>query len=364
MLNFILSSCGTSLLTNHAGGDVALLRKHANAKRNEDVPESDRRRIELMIGAAEASLKNAGFATVGKLSAELNALSKFYEKSDGSQKSDHHVLICTDTWVGNSAARLLVEWLRTQGLNAVCEQRQDLQTRDLDAFRIALSDLVEWCETTIPGYRERGYRVVFNLTGGFKSINGFLQALAMVYADEAIYVFESEDDLLRLPRLPLQISQSDVVRRYLTTFRRLASKLPVDSVDGIAETLLWQIGGDVALSPWGQLLWEQNKKSMYGEQLYSSPSSKLRFGDRFERTVCDLPAERLKLVNERVDDLVVHLETGGANLKRLDLKRLAGGPKMDSTHECDAWADLDARRLFGHFEGEVFVLDKLDKALH
>ena len=39
---------------------------------------------------------------------------------------------------------------------------------------------------------------------------------------------------------------------------------------------------------------------------------------------------------------------------------------LPSTHELDAWADQDTRRLFGHFEedGKVFVLDKLDKALH
>lgn len=37
---------------------------------------------------------------------------------------------------------------------------------------------------------------------------------------------------------------------------------------------------------------------------------------------------------------------------------------LPSTHEMDAWADLDAKRIFGHFEGGIFVLDKLEKGLH
>jgi hypothetical protein len=31
---------------------------------------------------------------------------------------------------------------------------------------------------------------------------------------------------------------------------------------------------------------------------------------------------------------------------------------------CDAWSDGDAKRLFGHYEDEVFVLDRLGDALH
>jgi hypothetical protein len=35
-----------------------------------------------------------------------------------------------------------------------------------------------------------------------------------------------------------------------------------------------------------------------------------------------------------------------------------------STHEIDAWHDGGAKRIFGHYEGGVFVLDRLDEALH
>ena len=36
----------------------------------------------------------------------------------------------------------------------------------------------------------------------------------------------------------------------------------------------------------------------------------------------------------------------------------------EKTHEMDAWADQDAKRIFGHFEEGCFVLDRLAKALH
>ncbi|MBY0552129.1 MAG: putative CRISPR-associated protein [Candidatus Obscuribacterales bacterium] len=364
-MKFILSPCGTSLLTNQASSLGALLRLHANARDPSDAPPEDRQKIQMIIEAAAAKLADADFATVSKLSAELNAISKLYSNSDSNRKQDHHVVLCTDTWLGEAAATLVVDWLCKQGINANLERRKELQTKNLDMFRVALSDLVEWCETTIPGYRQSGYRVIFNLTGGFKSINGFLQALAMVYADETVYVFESETELLRLPRLPLQLSELHAARPHLTVFRRLSNRCAVqETTAGIAETLLWQLGDDIGLSPWGELIWQKTKKDIYKEALHASPSSKIQFTEKFAKGASELPKERLAILNERIDDLMVHLETGGANLRRLDLKKLQGDPCPPSTHEADAWADSDTKRIFGHFDGDVFIIDKIDKALH
>lgn len=255
--------------------------------------------------------------------------------------------------------------MRQLKVEAQVERRIDLQTRDLDAFRIAMSELVEWCETNIPLYRQRKYRIIFNLTGGFKSVNGFLQALAMIYADEAIYVFESEADLLTLPRLPIQVVETDVVRRELLKFRRLANRLNVDNTDGIAETLLWLIDEKTCLSPWGELIWQRARTNIYEDRLWESPSNKIRFGNNFEKSINGCKKDRLYLLNLRLDDLAVHLEAPeGANVRRLDLKKLQGKAVAGSTHELDAWSDADTKRIYGHFEGDVFVLDRLDKALH
>ena len=51
----------------------------------------------------------------------------------------------------------------------------------------------------MPGYRQSHYRVVFNLVGGFKSLQGYMNTLGMFYADEIIYIFEAPTaDLIRI----------------------------------------------------------------------------------------------------------------------------------------------------------------------
>ncbi len=269
----------------------------------------------------------------------------------------------TDTWLGGKTAALVRDWLEQSGLKAQILEIRDLRTDRLEGFQLALAEIVKWCAEVIPGYSQQGYHVVFNLTGGFKSIQGFLQALAMFYADEAIYVFESSQELLRLPRLPVRMSAAEEVSRSLNSYRRLALGLTVTEPPKVAETLLMRVGKEVARSPWGELVWQQEKGAIYQSQLHSPPSPQIRFGPDFGRSLDKLPARRIQQINERVDDLARYLEKD-QTLNRLDIKSIQGGEMLPSTHEMDAWADEDAHRLFGHFEGECFVLDRLGKALH
>jgi len=64
--------------------------------------------------------------------------------------------------------------------------------------------------------------------------------------------------------------------------------------------------------------------------------------------------------------LACYLETNRQqHLSSLDFKQLKGDPCPPSTHEIDSWADQNAKRMFGHYNDfNVFVLDKLDRALH
>ncbi|MFM7559507.1 MAG: hypothetical protein ACKO5O_05535, partial [Cylindrospermopsis raciborskii] len=85
-----------------------------------------------------------------------------------------------------------------------------------------------------------------------------------------------------------------------------------------------------------------------------------------ENSLRGISADRLILINERIDQLAKNLESGGEyNVSSLDLKALKGNPRRPPIHEIDAWSDQDAKRIFGHFEsGNHFVLDKLDSGLH
>jgi hypothetical protein len=132
----------------------------------------------------------------------------------------------------------------------------------------------------------------------------------------------------------------------------------------IPETLLCQVGDEVVLSAWGKLLWNRCKDEYYSEELLEPLSPKIRYSETFKRTFASLPPDRKRIVNERLDQLSHYLDTNQNNPDSLNFKALKGNPRPPSTHECNAWSDLDAQRIFGHFEHETFVIDRLDKGLH
>ena len=364
-LNFILTPCGTSLLMHSAGKLRGLVTQYSNTSNPEKIPASDRDELEKIITRASELINQASLEDAVRLSAELNAIIKFYEQQLNGRK-DLHQLICTDTWLGEKAAHLVAEWLGGFGLTVDVRRQRDLQTACLESFQLALSDLVEWCEETLPAYRA-SHKIIFNLTGGFKSVQGFLQTLASFYADETIYIFESGNEVLRIPRLPIKMAAADIVNENLIIFRRLSLDLPVTDSSGVPEIMLLEIDNQLTLSPWGELVWQQTKKELYSAKIHPPSSNLLQFGKNFLSSAEKLPTDRKTIINERFDQLVHYLEkrqTGqNVNLASLDLKKLKVS-QDESTHEFDAWADQDAKRIFCHFKDNILVLDRLTKGLH
>ena len=118
------------------------------------------------------------------------------------------MLVATDTYQGEVAAKLVQEWLQGRGFSSVqVFQLPGLSTRNQQAFATGVGALIKWTGETLPGYRESGSRVVFNLVGGFKSLQGYMNTLGMLYADEIIYIFEgTQSGLIRIPRLPVNLA--------------------------------------------------------------------------------------------------------------------------------------------------------------
>lgn len=364
----IVSTCGTSLLTNNVDPDLRnLLTDFANRSKPEDVPPEQRQRIQQHLDARrEEFTRETDLKRLMDLSAELNGVIRFYGGNPGIAR-DQHVLLATDTWLGESTARIVADVLERYDHQVEVKRVRDLRTDDPDNFRWAMSDLVAWCAETVRGYRDAGHRVVFNLTGGFKSVQGFMQALGMIYADESVYVFERTEQLLRLPRLPVQLDSAAILCRHLAVFRRIAAGLPVceAEVADVPESLVNVLDGQAVFSPWAELVWQEAYRAVYGAGLLAPITPKLVLGPRFRQTLDDLAPDRLRHVNERLDQLARCLEEGESyNPRALDFKPLRGGEHKGSTHECDAWADQDAKRLFGHFEDGRYVIDRLDKGLH
>jgi putative CRISPR-associated protein (TIGR02619 family) len=147
-----------------------------------------RRKLECWLSDRKSLLSSIGaLDELQKLSAELNSLIRYYQGHLQGNR-DQHFLVCTDTWLGREAAEILRQCLTRYFQRVEVYAATDLQTGKLDGFCLAMSELIKWSDETLPGYREQGYRVVFNLTGGFKSIQGFMQTLGMFYADKYLYL--------------------------------------------------------------------------------------------------------------------------------------------------------------------------------
>lgn len=366
--NYVVSLCGTSILTNGADNDLRkILNRYANIRDENDIPEESRKLLEKRFMEVAELLKSLDQKNAHTVSAELNSVTRFYKNQFADGRRDEHLLLCTDTWLGERAALLVSDWLKGRGLNVTVYKQTDLQTGSLEQFQLSLSELVKFLSKQSQEYRNHRYRIIFNLTGGFKSIQGFMQTLAMLYADEALYVFESGSELLRIPRLPIQLDAKEELLKHLPQFRRMRYHLPVNEREliGISEVFLFKMDGKSVLSAWGEVVWDKHIREIYGEKIWPAISSKLEYGPRFLNSVQSLTERRLFEINRKIDFLCRYLEKGGEfNLDSLDFKPLKGNPVPGSTHELDAWHDQDARRLYGHYENEVFVLDKLDKALH
>ena len=365
-MQFILSPCGTSLLTNQApDNDVRkLIFQYANEPNPDNIPDDHKSQLEDLLRLSASNLQAADLRTAARMSAEINGIINLY---DGQipDTADCHFLLATDTWLGEQTAKLVEQWLRARNPNfsVMVHRHDDLQTRDLTLFQSALSDLVKLLSEQIPQYQSAGYHIVFNLTGGFKSVQGFLQSIANFYADETIYIFESSSELLRIPRLPVRMDALDVIEQNLDTFRKLANGLPTVITGSLPETLTMTLEGETALSPWGELIWENSRDELYGRCLWPSPDpEKIRYTERFERSVRGFQPDKFRLINQRIDQLLCYLHDNRKNPNTLYFKELKN-PREGSTHQINAWSHEDAKRIFGHFEEATFVLDRLDEKL-
>lgn len=362
MKKLIISTCGTSIFTAESSSEERkLLTDYANAGKESDIAPAHLPILQARITFCQNELAaQKNIDELAKISAELNGLRGCYGGTISG--NDHHILLATDTWLGEQSAKAIEAVLRHHGQSTEIKRQTDLRTDDLSAYRMALSELVKWAYDVLPNYRSQGYRIIFNLTGGFKAVQGFMQTLGMLHADECVYVYEGSS-VIRLPRLPIKMDARSDIEKYLTAFRRMAEmglEVSSEDVHGVSESFLMTIDNKSTLSEWGQMVWQETKDALYEERLHLSPSKKLKFGKNFESSLNGLEKKRLREVNAKIDALARYIETN-QSLLSLDFKPIKGKLGL---YEADAWHDGDAKRLYGYYEGDVFVVDNLGKALH
>lgn len=371
----IVSSCGTSLWTNPA---TEPLRDQLNCCTNDNGqefasrPEHERETVNTHLEEVTRKLAQADIECACRMSAELNGIVTFFDRNLPPKVCDRpvmHFLIHSDTYLGERAANAVAEWLRAQGQTSTSPTPiKGMNTRRVEDYETSMTELIKWCHETLPKYQKSGYHIVFNLVGGFKALQGYMQTLGMFYADETIYLFERGGELLRIPRLSIRLAYDEEIQSHLDVFRRLEAYddgVPVNEVAGLSPLLFFHPPGDrVMLSAWGELVWNQTKDSLLGKELLEPLSKHLIYAEPFRREFDSLERDRKVIVNQRLDQLARYLDSGMRDCpSSLSFKKLAGKPVRGSTHECYAWSDQDARRLFGHFEGEQFVVDALESHL-
>lgn len=285
---FVLSTVGISVLLNVLDSSKETLRQQLNKEANErQLADELAHKVDELVERAKALLREGDVQKNRRLSAELNGLYGIYQGNLSAGKSDMHYLVATDTAMGRKAADVICAFLRENGLNVDVYVPDDLSTADPSTFSRGMKDLIHWCENTIPGYRDAGYRVVFNLTAAFKSLQGYLNIMGMFYADEMVYIFETGSQLLSIPRLPLQVD-IDALRESRMELAMMGQGhiFPQDQVASMPDGLL-EIDdqGSATLSDWGELIWNRVRQELLGEDLLPFP--RLQYTDAFRKDFKD-----------------------------------------------------------------------------
>lgn len=348
----LVSTCGTSLLTNGASDvDRRWLTQVANEI------EVDAARLTTIVEGRRESLKAADAPTRRKMSAELNGIGAVIDRYKPKQL--FHLLVHTDTAPGKAAADLVHEVLDNQ---TSLISAPGLRTNDLASFRAALADLTQQVDALVRSYREQGWFVAFNLTGGFKSLNSYLQTLAMISADRCVFLFDGAPELIEIPRLPVRLSEIDELRENGVLFRRLAVGYTVraDDAKSVPDSLLMEVDGEVTTSVLGDVAWSRHRATLFAERIQSPLSKNVRVADAVQKEFARSEAPQRVHVNEALNEFNAYVDHGRPLLKSRMFKQLQGDPVPGCTHELYAWSEGATGRLFVHYSAiGDFVFDRL-----
>ena len=341
-MRFVLSTIGTSILTNQIRNEDpsewrSLLRDSANHKMDDLDPEA-KAVIDTLADRALDKLLEDDTQINRRISAELNGIYGIYNGRLPQNSPDQHHLICTDTAQGQKTGELIRDFLADQGFNVYIVTPEGLSTKDTAAFTTGIKALIQWLEENVPWQRDSGYRVIFNLVGGFKSLQGYMNTFGAFYADEVIYIFEAQTaDLITIPRLPIQIDTT-LIQRHRTEFALMAAGkvYPRRELRDIPETLLEFLEEgddetDTGLSAWGTLIWNRTKADVLAEGLLPFPRLEYTraFRDDFNRE--NAPKTLLKL-QETLAKVAYTLENSNGNLAPL---RQDGGLQFERFMKID-----------------------------
>ena len=257
-MRYIISTIGTSILTNMIdrtaeGAWYGTLSRSANLNQEELNQDSEAQDVINTLDArARGELSKNDDRTSRRISAELNGIYGIYEGRLPQNSLDLHYLICTDTAQGQITGKLIKEFLESRGFRVEIVTPSKLCTKNTTDFTAGTKELIKWLENNV-SWQQDGvdHKVIFNLVGGFKSLQGYMQTFGTFYANVSVYIFEGSSELIRIPRLPIKIDTSVIEEHILEFAMMTAGELyPETALEGVPETLLEPVE-----EKWKDCLW-------------------------------------------------------------------------------------------------------------
>ena len=326
MQRFVVSTIGTSILTNSInrgnsaeGAWFGILRDSAN-KTQDEITDDEPNVIDELARRALEKLNRDDVETNRRSSAELNGIYGIYDGTLPNHSNDLHYLICTDTVQGQKTGQLIQDFLHSKGFTVNIVTPPQLSTKDTQSFAAGTKWLISWLDETIPK-PNTGYQVIFNLVGGFKSLQGYMQTFGSFYADETVYIFEGSSDLIKIPRLPIQIDNTVVENEKIKFALMDAGQLyPINELKGIPGTLLESVeeGGNTyaGLSTWGELVWNRTKSDLLSQGLLQFP--RLVYQQSFINDCKNLNSQQWTKLQETLAKVTAALENNNGDINQLN----------------------------------------------
>lgn len=279
MYRFVVSTVGTSLLSNQIRQkDPKTWKERFDKTANwteEKIKQHEPEVINILLdlkNRAEEKLNSGNVLEIRDASAELNGIYGLYQEQISQGKHDIHWLLASDTAQSKITVEILQSFLDKQGIKIDIFTPKGFTTDSNEAFTQGIDELLQWVEDTIPGYKDSGYQICFNLVGGFKAIQGFANTIGMFYAHEIIYIFETSTNLIKIPRLPIKINTS-VIKP--VDFALMAAEnsvaININKLTDVPESLLFVCDDEATLSNWGKLTWNNCKYELFTKDLLSFP---------------------------------------------------------------------------------------------
>lgn len=331
MPRLILSPVGTSVLTNNLEpGFRKELNKYSN-KQEGQIPKAVLLKLQSSKAILQQKLNKNTISSLREMSAEFNGIMGIYQDNWNNGKKDIHYLLATDTYQGKVAAELLQGFLAQKTQTAEVITPKNLNTESKENFKSGIRDLLKWCEAVLPGYKESGYEIIFNLTGGFKSLQGYLNTIGMFYANAISYIFEGENELITIPKLPVKIETEEFERNADIYLQLAHTQIGIERkrIKQIPEIFIEEYDENrFILSDWGELSWNKVKQEILSNALIALPY--ISYSPSFIREFANTQRSKDKVqLQETIGKISCLLQENGGDISYLKGGR-AGGLLYDN----------------------------------